>query len=383
LTRLTAKHFDLAVIGGGPAGAALAILMAKRGGRVALIEKSGYGLFRPGEHLPPQARGALTALGATQADLADCACDSAGILSDWGAALPLFKRYPGGLEGLGLNLDRARFDAALFALAGRNGAVCLGRTRLVAAEWLKSLWHLSLANADGAIELTADVVADASGRAAAFARRCNVGWRTAGDLTGAVAVMPPLAEPPPGRPLFVIACETGWWSATPAPSGSTIATWYGHTAERRSAGLDVASWWQQARDQSDDMQALVGLSAPPAVTAFPAFPRLMQPMQGPGWLAVGDAAACHDPLSGHGILYAFESAFRAAEMLAADVAMSKMGPIYEEAITSRFVHHMSLRKEAYGEAAHRFPGALFWRTMQAPIDFAVVARKTDLLSNSS
>jgi flavin-dependent dehydrogenase len=123
------------------------------------------------------------------------------------------------------------------------------------------------------------------------------------------------------------------------------------------------AWWAQSYEEAEPVRLRFGAVKPTAVAAFPAFPRLMRPMHGPGWFAVGDAAACHDPLSGHGILYAFESAFRAAEMASLGTPLSKIGSVYEEALTSRFRHHMKLREAAYLEAAHRFPGSRFWDRM--------------------
>src|SRR5262245_44615297 len=117
---MTAR-FDVCVFGGGVAGSAFAILMARRGARGAPVEKTRFEGFRAGEPLPPPARGALRALGC-DADLFDgSAIESPGILSRWMMSTPLFKPYAGHPEGLGLNLSRRRFDEALFKQAERAG----------------------------------------------------------------------------------------------------------------------------------------------------------------------------------------------------------------------------------------------------------------------
>ena len=46
------SRFDICVLGGGLAGSAFAILIARRGARVALIEKTRFDRLRAGEHLP-------------------------------------------------------------------------------------------------------------------------------------------------------------------------------------------------------------------------------------------------------------------------------------------------------------------------------------------
>lgn len=356
------SKLDIAVLGGGPAGAALAILMAKRGARAALIEKSGFATFRPGEHLPPAVTGALKVLDCSADLFAGAVIESPGILSDWGAALPLYKSYIGGRDGLGLNLARVAFDRALFEQAGRCGVALFNRSSLVAGARDKGHWILSLQTPDGLQHLRAGLVADATGRTAAFARRQGVTWQSHGDLTAVCTLLPHHHGMAADDRLLVAACATGWWSATPTPSGAIVATFYGRASQRRREGLNAATWWAKGVASSEIIAArLGGYAVAPVSHVFPAFPRLMCPIHGPGWFAVGDAAACHDPLSGHGILYAFESAFRAAEMAALDAPLDRIGRVYEEAMRARFMRHVALRRDAYAEAAHRFPEAPFWR----------------------
>ena len=57
------KHFDIVVIGGGPAGAATAIRAARGGATVAIFEKASLGRDKAcGDGLTPRAIGALQEL---------------------------------------------------------------------------------------------------------------------------------------------------------------------------------------------------------------------------------------------------------------------------------------------------------------------------------
>ena len=67
---------DFLVLGGGPAGSAFAILAARAGASVALIERRGYDKPRPGEHLDGSVRGALDALKVSAAGAAGVATSS-------------------------------------------------------------------------------------------------------------------------------------------------------------------------------------------------------------------------------------------------------------------------------------------------------------------
>jgi flavin-dependent dehydrogenase len=131
--------------------------------------------------------------------------------------------------------------------------------------------------------------------------------------------------------------------------------------------IDARRWWHWGLEAAPGVRerlhrTTVGLEE---VRIVPAFPRLLRTMYGTEWFAIGDAAATHDPLSGHGIEYALESAFRAAEMASVDVPLERLGPVYQEAITGRFARHIVNRARAYAEAAPMFPGAPFWREMTA------------------
>lgn len=58
-----AEEFDIAVVGGGPAGAATALCLARGGWRIALLERRSLDQARAGETLPPEINPVLRSLG--------------------------------------------------------------------------------------------------------------------------------------------------------------------------------------------------------------------------------------------------------------------------------------------------------------------------------
>ena len=59
---MSSSSVDFLVIGGGPAGCAFAILAARAGASVVLVERDDYRQVRPGEHLAGRVRPMLDAL---------------------------------------------------------------------------------------------------------------------------------------------------------------------------------------------------------------------------------------------------------------------------------------------------------------------------------
>jgi flavin-dependent dehydrogenase len=122
--------YEVAVVGGGLAGGALALRLARRGARVALIEGSAYP--RPklcGEYLSPEGVRALHALGLGPA-LEAAGGEPIGrvrITAPGGRSLEAEVAGPGDPPGLGLS--RSLLDDLLAGAAREAGAAVLENTR--------------------------------------------------------------------------------------------------------------------------------------------------------------------------------------------------------------------------------------------------------------
>ncbi|MEK7779921.1 MAG: FAD-dependent monooxygenase, partial [Verrucomicrobiota bacterium] len=57
------NQYDVAVIGGGPGGAALATFLAQKGRRCLVLEQSAFPRYHIGESLVPHTHGILDRLG--------------------------------------------------------------------------------------------------------------------------------------------------------------------------------------------------------------------------------------------------------------------------------------------------------------------------------
>jgi len=335
-----AARLDALVLGGGPAGLAFAALAARSGLRVLLVERSGYERPRPGEHLSGAIRPALAALGLPRAAAARVLEPSAGIVSDWGAPLPVTRSYGGMPGGPAFNADRLGFDRLLRDHACAAGAVCLERSRLVDADRSAGRWRVRLATPGGIREAEPDFVVDATGRRAAFARGQGARIDRAGDLAALVSWSAGPPDRPGAQPLVVAAGGSGWWSLAATPGGGWAASFYGPATL-----LDTA-------DPPPPVVAnRLGSARTLARAAFACCPQRARPMHGPGWIAIGEAAAAFDPICGRGVSYALETAFRAWEAVAAGDA--RPGRALEEMLDARLAEHLAARREVYAEAGGR------------------------------
>ena len=130
--------------------------------------------------------------------------------------------------------------------------------------------------------------------------------------------------------------------------------------ERR---LHRSANWKTALEATRHLQARLGhlVWRDEEPTVWNAHSSLLGPPGGPGWLAVGDAAAAYDPISARGIHKALEDGLRAA------VAIRSAWEGNDDAIGA-FARHTILAFRSYLEQRallyareSRWPESRFWK----------------------
>jgi flavin-dependent dehydrogenase len=316
---------DVLIVGAGPAGSSAAIRLARRGWRVALLERSRFEAVRIGESLTPGVQGELRALGAWSEFLALGPLPCWGTRGLWGDEQPHSHTHIASPYGCGWQVDRRAFDESLSRVAARAGVrVLLGQT-LRASHWHGGSWQLRVgvsadvarANAAGPDHtLTARVLIDATGRVASIGR-VRGARRLQFDRLVGVATCWAQPRSDQGGHLLVEAAREGWWYSARLPSGarpfpgeSTIAllmTDADLCARGRQNQPD--GWHAALRATHATLARLLGARCVGAPRVHCAHSQRMQrsdridPRPHP-WLAVGDAALAVDPLSGSGVLRA-------------------------------------------------------------------------------
>jgi flavin-dependent dehydrogenase len=368
---LPSPECDVVVVGGGPAGAAAAITLARFRRPVVVIEKSHYEQPRVGETLPPTARPLLAGLAVWEPFLAAGHLSSPGVLSAWGEAELYQTHFIFNPYGQGWHLDRQRFDAMLAHAVRQSGADLQCGAQVTACLPLAGGgWQLeftSNAAADGrAHRIRTRFLVDATGRAAAVARRQGAKRLNSDRLIGLAAVLTARSQGSDRAAnscdscTLVEACTDGWWYSALLPGRRLMAVYMTDADLLRDRGPRHALWQMRARQAKHTRRRLRAFdrqAAPRVVAAMSS--RLDRP-SGRGWLAVGDAAMAFDPLSSQGLREALASGIRAGEALdyhlAGDVTALDE---YDRKANDVFREYSRLRAVYYGRE-QRWPESIFW-----------------------
>lgn len=305
----------IAVIGAGPTGCAAALSLALAGAEVTVVSDGRHGV---GEHLPAACTPLLQQLGLQPPDQIVCT----GILSgDWqqdSIANPL---------GGGWLLDRARFGEGLRQALRARGIRLLEPARLVGLE---PGWRVHLDQG----ELTCDFLVDASGRRGVVARRLGIPRHRYCRQRALVGWLNGPAEE--DATLCVEELGANWAYTCRIAPGRRVAALLG------SGELD----WSELQRGRLLGPRLGGYLLEGSPRIVPADSSLLEEVSGPGWLALGDAAASTNPLVGQGLFAALQAGISASRLVGASAEALRS---HRDGLRDRF-HHLLLAFSSRGGA---------------------------------
>jgi flavin-dependent dehydrogenase len=288
------------VVGGGPAGCAAAIRLAQLGHVTTLLERSKE---RPGadygEALTPGVVGQLNFLGSDIAKI-EHRFRFPGSEIKWQSSAWTFRVSPPD----GATVVRTSLDSLLIATAECNGVRVMRPAAAAAAERHGNLWTVTTRTPEGHVNIEADFLIDASGRAGFLPSERSRGVpRTIalfGHWTG--RDLPPIPR--------VEAGPTCWYWGSPIPGLWYTATIFiGH--DDLPPRWDVAEFYRHSVERADLLDGSSAARLAGRVRARDASAYFDSKLIGDGFIKVGEAAMATDPLSSSGIQLAIQSGIAA------------------------------------------------------------------------
>ncbi len=311
--------YDVAVIGGGPAGSTVAALLAESGRRVVVFEKHRHPRFHIGESLLPKNLPIFDRLGvAEEIRSTSMRKPGAEFISPDHEARQAF--YFG--EALdprpnhAYQVERAAFDEILLRNARAKGAEVREKTAVTAVDFEGTGCRLMVKGEDGVEACQARFLVDASGRDSVMARQIGERRRDRSHNSAAIFAhfrgVAPEAWSKQGN-IAIYMFDHGWIWMIPLPSGLT------------SVGVVCMPDYLKTRKGSlDDFffetlalcpKAWVSLQDAKATTPVRGagnYSYRAERAYGEGFLLVGDAYVFIDPIFSSGVFLAMSGAESAA-----------------------------------------------------------------------
>lgn len=344
---------DVMILGGGPAGAATALALARSGASIAVVSRSRGDHPRIGETVPPTIMRPLVQLGVWDAFVADGHAPAPGTVVRWGADQPYENDFIVNPYGHSWHLDRTRFDAMLIGAASRAGAQIQDLPPGGRVEHDDRGWSMRFANRP---HLRAPFVIDATGRSARVAQRHGVTRHRVDRLIGLVRFGTSAATE--ARTLLE-ACAQGWWYAAVLPDNRAVTALFTDADLLPVGAMERDRLWARALSRTRLVPEIMATTGASRIYAAAAPTGTLSECTGRDWLAVGDAARTLDPLSGQGLTTALTSAIRAAEAVLGAHRKAALDAFSHQTAEEHRTH-LSTRL-AYYRRENRWPRSPFWQ----------------------
>lgn len=350
----------VAIVGGGPAGAATALTLARRGVPCLVVEAAPAARRKVGETIPPNAGPLLRALGIDGglAEPRHLACHGNRYL--WGRENVEEKVFLLQPHGHGWHLDRSVFEQDLCRVARSRGVGWRSGCRLRSAERTAEGWRLTVQDGGRSRRISARLVADASGRASSLARALGVARVSYDRLLGLACVFR-VGGGRVDRYTHVEAAQDGWWYAALLPGDRLMVVFMTDADLLDRAMLETGTFRRAVLCTRLIGPLLGGSAASAKVEARTASSSRLRRVAGEGWLAVGDAAYAYDPVSSYGLTSALGGGFHAGNAIADHLnGRPEALPAYVSVVTQRYQVYLEMVRRQY-RLERRWPASRFWR----------------------
>ena len=366
-----ASHYDIVILGGGPAGLAAAITLLKDfSGSVLIAESQSPEQERIGESCPPDTLLLLRKLGLLDAFRAGPHAPCPGYASLWGQPNVGYNDFIVNPMGPAWRLDRPHFDQMLAQKAVALGAHLAYQLRFLSVrknEGDNAFHHLTLLDVEEQKKhhLQARFVIDATGSKARFAKAIGIEKRL-DDQLFAMVRFANLAHGTITRQVLLEATPTGWWYTAKLPNDRIVSMVV--TEKNMLPFLQKAD--QQGFEEAISKTSFIGdrlanLSlSNKTYHTWPIFSGILPQLEGSNWMAIGDAASSYDPIAAQGIHKALADGISCFPKLDAFFHEKPYPPnAFSDFVRQRYGGYQKNRAYSYRQE-QRWSDKPFWRKRQ-------------------
>jgi flavin-dependent dehydrogenase len=315
--------YDVAIIGGGPAGSTAAVLLAQAGRRVIVFEREKFPRFHIGESLLPFSMKAFTRMGLHEKFL------RAGFIKKYGGEIIgacsengtkfYFKDGYRSQTDHAYQVTRGDFDKLLLDHARESGARVQEQTAVEDVEFSSDAIQLEVRSNGSFHSVRARYLVDASGRTSVLGRQLKIKktydhlqklsmfahydgvWRRDG-IDGTLTVL-------------VRAVDRWFWLIPLSAEQTSVGVVLDSETFRKSK-LSAEDFLEQAlAEQPTIAKRMVNARRVSKVYLEADFSYRSAPLYGDRWLLTGDAAGFIDPIFSSGVFLAVFSGEKCADVL--------------------------------------------------------------------
>jgi flavin-dependent dehydrogenase len=316
------ETYDVAIIGGGPAGSTAACLLAKAGRRVLVLERDRFPRFHIGESLLPYSMPVFDRLGIRE-ELDRTAQPKLGaeLLTACGSSHIIFHFRDGFrlAHQRSYQVERATFDKLLLDNAAKFGAEVREETAVERVDFDENGCTVFLTG-DTDRPIRARYLIDASGRNTVIGLQRRLKKNYSHLQKFAVFAHYENVSREPGDDgctlTRMVRARDRWFWVIPLSATKTSIGMVTDTAVFKKWRLSPEEALESSfRQQPHFSQILAGATRVTPVHATGDYSYRNTSLVGPRWLLVGDAAGFIDPVFSTGVFLAMASAEQAADAI--------------------------------------------------------------------
>jgi flavin-dependent dehydrogenase len=311
----------IAIVGGGPAGAALATHLVRAGRQVVIFDAGKRPDLVVGESLVPAMIPLLQELG-VEAEIARVSTFKPGatfFIHPEHHGSFFFDRAGGRVPSYAYNTPRQAFDTIIFKNALKSGAIHIPRRPTLLVDQARrnlaldqeslELWSTAIGGSKP------DMIIDATGRSRTFAKLLGLPYREGGRRDTALFAHVESTKTTYEGHIHINRLTSGWCWRIPLPGRMSLGIVAPHESLRRFGTTAGEQYDLLCRENETLREYLDGATRVTPVMKYTNYQLTTEQWTGDNWALLGDAGGFIDPIFSSGLLLALEGAAELAQAI--------------------------------------------------------------------